>query len=253
MTVKAIIFDAYGTLYDVQSVAAVTEAAFPGHGEYITQVWRMKQLEYTWLRSLMGRYRDFHAVTRESLGYTLNTLGLTADEALFNRIVGAYDTLEPYPEATRALEALAPYRLAILSNGSPEMLAALVRNSGLDRYLEAVISVDAKHVYKPDSRAYELVQERLGVAPEEVVFVSSNGFDVAGARSFGFRVARIERVTAAALCRELTSGAPIGPATMFRALRTQSEALGLAADAVIDELTQLPGLISTFAGTRGMA
>ncbi len=121
--------------------------------------------------------------------------------------------MAPYPEAKAALGRLANYRLAILSNGSPDMLDALVRNSGLDRYLEAVISVDAKKVYKPDPRAYELVQERLGVRPEEVVFVSSNGFDVAGAKSFGFKVARIERVTSADLQQELASGAPIGPAT----------------------------------------
>jgi 2-haloacid dehalogenase len=245
MTIKAIVFDAYGTLYDVQSVASVTDAAFPGQGEYITQVWRLKQLEYTWLRSLMGRYEDFRAVTREALNYTLGTLGLDADPVLFDRIVDAYNTLSAYPEAAEALSGLAEYRLAILSNGSPDMLDALVRNSGLDRYLEAVISVDAKKAYKPDPRAYELIQERLGVRPEEVVFVSSNGFDVAGARSFGFKVARIERVTPAILRQELVRGAPIGPATMFRALRMQTEALGFAPDAVVDSLLALPGLIAS--------
>jgi 2-haloacid dehalogenase len=243
MTIKAIVFDAYGTLYDVQSVAGVTDTAFPGHGAYITQVWRLKQLEYTWLRSLMGRYEDFRAVTRDSLGYTLGTLGLTADAALFSRIVDAYNTLAPYPEAAQALGKLASYRLAILSNGSPDMLDALVRNSGLDRHLEAVISVDAKKAYKPDPRAYELIQERLGVRPDEVVFVSSNGFDVAGAKSFGFKVVRIERVTPAALREDLASGAPIEPATMFRALRMQTEALGFTPDAVVGSLLALPELI----------
>jgi 2-haloacid dehalogenase len=240
MTIQAIVFDAYGTLYDVQSVAGVTDAAFPGHGAYITQVWRLKQLEYTWLRSLMGRYEDFRAVTRDSLSYTLGTLGLTADAALFGRIVDAYNTLAPYAEAAQALGELAKYRLAILSNGSPDMLDALVRNSGLDRYLKAVISVDAKKAYKPDPRTYELIQERLGVRPDEVVFVSSNGFDVAGAKSFGFKVIRIERVTPAALHEDLASGAPIGPATMFRALRMQTEALGFTPDAVLGSLLALP-------------
>jgi 2-haloacid dehalogenase len=243
MAIKAIVFDAYGTLYDVQSVAGVTDAAFPGHGAYITQVWRLKQLEYTWLRSLMGRYEDFRAVTRDSLSYTLGTLGLTADAALFGRIVDAYNALAPYTEATQALGGLAKYRLAILSNGSPDMLDALVRNSGLDRYLEAVISVDAKKAYKPDPRAYELVQERLGVRPDEVVFVSSNGFDVAGAKSFGFKVVRIERVTPASLREDLEGGASIGPATMFRALRTQTERLGFTPDAVVDSLLALPDLM----------
>jgi len=248
MAIKAIVFDAYGTLYDVQSVARATEQAFPGRGDYITQVWRLKQLEYTWLRSVMGRYQDFRAVTRESLQYTLGTLGVEANATVFDRIVDAYNTLSPYPEAEQALGALSHYRLAILSNGSPDMLDALVRHSGFDRYLEAVISVDAKQVFKPDPRAYELVQERLGVRPEEVVFVSSNGFDVAGAKSFGFNVARIERVSPDALRQELTSGAPIGPATMFRALRMQTEALGFRPDAVVGSLLALPALAGSIAG-----
>ncbi len=245
MTIKAFVLDAYGTLYDVQSVSRVIDAAFPAHGEYITQVWRLKQLEYSWLRSLMGRYEDFLTVSRESLEYTLATLGLSADEALIVRLIDAYDNLSPFPEAKAALADLKDYRLAILSNGSPAMLDALVRNTGLDENLEAVISVDAKKVFKPDPRAYELIQERLNVRPEEVVFVSSNGFDIAGARGFGFKVARIERVTPAALRTELTSGAPIGPSAMFRALRMQTEALGLAPHAVVDSLMALPSLVST--------
>lgn len=242
MTIKAFVFDAYGTLYDVQSVSRVIDAAFPEHGEYITQVWRLKQLEYSWLRSLMGRYEDFLTVSRESLSYTLGTLGLAADDTLLGRLVDAYDNLSPYPEAKEALAGLKDYRRAILSNGSPGMLDALVRNTGLDFYLDAVISVDASKVFKPDPRAYELVQARLGVRPEEVVFVSSNGFDVAGARSFGFKVARIERLTSASLRAELLGDAPIGPAAMFRALRMQTEALGLPAHAVVDSLLALPGL-----------
>jgi len=248
MAIKAFVFDAYGTLYDVQSVGAATEAAFPGHGDYITQVWRLKQLEYTWLRSLMRRYEDFRTVTRDSLGYTLGTIGLTADAALLDRIVDAYNRLAPYPEAAEALASLGGFRLAILSNGSPDMLDALVRNSGFDRYLEAVISVDAKRAYKPDPRAYALVRERLGVEPREVVFVSSNGFDVAGASSFGFKVVRIERVTPDALRQELSRGEPVGAAAMFRALRTQSEVLGLGPDAVVSSLRALPGLVEALAG-----
>jgi 2-haloacid dehalogenase len=246
MTIKAVVFDAYGTLYDVHSVTDVIDTAFPGHGEYITQVWRLKQLEYTWLRSLMDCYEDFLAVTRDSLTYTLGTLGLTADEALFDRIIEAYDTLSPYPEAAEALGALKPgHQLAILSNGSPAMLEALARNSGLDQYLEAVISVDVRKTFKPDPRAYELVEARLGCRPQEVAFVSSNGFDIAGARSFGFRVVRIERVTPAALRSELTSGRPIGPAALFRALRTQTEVLGFEPHAVVSSLLALPEVVES--------
>lgn len=245
MTIQAVVFDAYGTLYDVQSVAAATEAAFPGHGDTITQIWRLKQLEYSWLRSLMGHYVDFRAVTRDSLRYTIGILGLDAEPAVVERVVASYDTLSPYPDAAEALGHLAGYRRAILSNGSAEMLDALVRNTGLDRCLEAVISVDARNVYKPDRRAYELVQDRLGVSPDQVVFVSSNGFDVAGARHFGFNVVRIERVTPAVLRQELAGGA-IGPAAMFRALRSQVEMLGLTPDAVADSLLALPDLVKGF-------
>src|ERR1700684_202770 len=109
MTIKAFVFDAYGTLYDVGSISRAVDAAFPGHGEYITQVWRLKQLEYTWLRALMGRYEDFLAVTRSSLSYTLGTIGQHADAALFDRIVEAYNTLSPYPEAAEALGGLSKY------------------------------------------------------------------------------------------------------------------------------------------------
>lgn len=242
MGTNVIVFDAYGTLYDVQSVSHAVERAFPAHADTITQIWRIKQLEYSWLRSMMGRYEDFRQVTQESLAYTLGVLGLDPDPTVIDTLVDAYDHLSPYPEAIQALTALKQYRLAILSNGSPAMLDALVHNSGLDGHLHAVISVDPKRAFKPDPRAYELIQERLGVRPSEVLFVTSNGFDVIGAKSFGFRVARIERVTPAALAVELTGG-NIGPAAMFRALRTQAEAVGYQPDAVVHSLLDLPGLL----------
>lgn len=245
MPIKAFVFDAYGTLYDVQSVAGVTDAAFPGHGDYITQAWRMKQLEYTWLRSLMGAYEDFWSVTRSSLAYTLKTLGLEASPELFERLADAYNNLKPYPDARAALESLAAYDRAILSNGSPAMLTALVANSGFGDLLKAVLSVDAKGVFKPDPRSYELVEERLGVRRDEVVFVSSNGFDVVGAKSFGFKVARIERVPPDALRDELNAPGTIGPRTMFKALRMQVEALDFDADWTVSSLSDLPNLIET--------
>ena len=137
MKIKAIVFDAYGTLYDVQSVADVTEEAFPGYGEIITQIWRIKQLEYSWLRSLMRRYQDFAVVTRNSLAYTLRCLGLQYDEETFAAIIDKYRHLDLYHDARIALDALKGRKLAILSNGSPEMLNALVKNSGLDEVLDA--------------------------------------------------------------------------------------------------------------------
>src|ERR1044071_3688458 len=118
MTIKAVVFDAYGTLYDVQSVAEITEDAFPGYGEIITQVWRIKQLEYTWLRSLMRRYQDFSDITRDSLAYTLRVMGLSYEGGAFERIIDKYLHLDLYADATAALAALKPRKLAILSNGS---------------------------------------------------------------------------------------------------------------------------------------
>lgn len=245
---KAFVFDAYGTLFDVQSVADATEAAFPGHGEMITQIWRMKQLEYSWLRSMMGAYEDFWAVTRQSLAFTLDVLGLEARPALLDEIAETYNRLTPYPEAESALAALSGYRRAILSNGSPAMLETLVGTSPLAPHIGAVLSVDATGAYKPDPRAYGLVEERLGVKPSEVVFVSSNGFDIAGAKKFGFRVARIARVPAAAVRAEIAAAAGAGvlrPVTFYKALRTQLEGLGFAPDfevASLSELAHLPGV-----------
>lgn len=242
--IKAFVFDAYGTLYDVQSVADVTDAAYPGYGDYITQVWRMKQLEYSWLRSMMGTYQDFWAVTLESLDYTLKTLGLAPSQALFDDIASAYNRLAPYADAQLALRKLSGHRLAILSNGSPGMLSALTRHSGFDRHLERVISVDAKRIFKPDPQAYALVEEELKLPRDEVMFVSSNGFDVCGAKNYGFRVARIERVPPSSLAEEIAAANIIEPRTMFKALRLQSETNGPLPDFKISSLLELSELVA---------
>lgn len=239
MAIKALVFDAYGTLFDVQSVAGITEAAFPGHGDVITQIWRLKQLEYTWLRSLMGRYEDFWTVTCDSLTYTLGTLGLAATPELIAGIAEAYDGLALYPEALPALEQLAPLRRAIFSNGSPAMLERLVAQAGIGHLLEAVISVDEVGAYKPDPRGYVHVEKRLGLKRDEILFVSSNGFDIAGAKAHGFTVARIERIAAATLRSELASTDAIDAKLMFKALRMQPEHLGFGADITIAALTDL--------------
>jgi len=243
MTIKAVVFDAYGTLYDIQSVASVTECAFPGYGELITQIWRMKQLEYTWLRSLMDRYQDFSAITREALGYTLGALGLTADTATFAAIMDKYLHLDPYPDARATLEALRGRKLAILSNGSSDILDPLVQNSGFDGLLDATLSVDAVGVFKPGPKAYALVEQRLGVRPAEVAFVSSNPFDASGAKSFGFRVAWIERVTATALADEIRKDPVAGPLTMFKATRLRPDPFGFDPDWTINSLSELPALL----------
>jgi 2-haloacid dehalogenase len=243
VTIKAVVFDAYGTLYDIQSVAAVTEQAFPGYGDIITQIWRIKQLEYTWMRSLMRRYEDFSVVTRESLAYTLRVLGLKYDAAAFDRIMDKYLHLDLYPDAPGTLAALKGKKLAILSNGSSDMLNALVRNTGLDRVLEATISVDRKRTFKPAPDAYTLIEEVLGTRPGEVLFVSSNPWDACGAKSFGLNVAWIERVTPQAMAEACVKSDVVPPLTMFKALRTQMDELGVTPDHRIRTLSELPSLI----------
>jgi 2-haloacid dehalogenase len=245
MTIKAIVFDAYGTLYDVQSVAEVTEDAFPGYGEIITQIWRIKQLEYSWLRSLMRRYQDFSVVTRDSLAYTLRSLGLQYDAGTFDRIIDKYLDLDLYPDALASLEAMRDRKLAILSNGSPDMLNALVRNSGLDRVLDATISVDAKTIFKPSPEAYTLIEEVLSVPPSDVLFISSNPWDVCGAKAFGLNVAWIERVTPQAMALACVESETLPPLTMFKVLRTQMDELGVEPDYRIHGLSELPALVSS--------
>lgn len=244
MTIKAVVFDAYGTLYDVQSVAAVTDTAFPGYGELISQIWRLKQLEYTWLRSLMGRYEDFSVITRDSLSFTLKTLGLTFDAAIFERIMDKYVHLDLYPDAKQTLAALKGRKLAILSNGSTDMLNALVRNSGLDAILDATISIDSTRIFKPSPRTYELIEAHLGVRPQEVLFVSSNPFDACGAKSFGLNVAWIERVTPQAMAAELAKADLVRPLSMFKAIRMQMDEYGLEPDYRIGALADLPKLMA---------
>ena len=243
MTFKAVVFDAYGTLYDIQSVAAVTEEAFPGCGDIITQVWRIKQLEYTWLRSLMRRYEDFSVITRESLAYAIRVLGLKHDAATFERIMDKYLHLDLYPDAKPTLAALKGRKLAILSNGSSDMLNTLVENSGLDRVLDATISIDSQRIFKPAPDAYTLIEARLGVRPAEVLFVSSNPWDACGAKAFGLNVAWIERVTPEAMALACVKSDVVAPLTLFKALRTQMDELGLTPDHRIHALSELLNLV----------
>jgi 2-haloacid dehalogenase len=244
VTIKAVVFDAYGTLYDIQSVADVTEQAFPGYGDMITQIWRIKQLEYSWLRSLMQRYQEFSVVTRDSLAYTLRALGLTYDDDAFATIIDKYLHLDLYPDALPALSALKGRKLAILSNGSPDMLNALVANTGLDSILDATISVDAKKSFKPSPSAYTLIESTLGMGPREFLFVSSNPWDACGAKSFGLNVAWIERVTPEAMALACVDNETVTPLTMFKALRTQMDELGVAPDHRIRSLSELPGVVA---------
>lgn len=194
---RAFVFDAYGTLFDVHSVVEAGRA-ITGDPQALSTLWRQKQLEYTWLRSLMERYEDFWVVTGLALRYAMRRLGITATEAQVAALMDAYLALLPFPEVPSALRGLAGTPLAILSNGSPRMLEGAVRSSGLDGVFTHVLSVDAVRVYKPSPRVYELAPLALGVTPGDILFVSSNGWDVAGAAAFGFRTCWCNRANAPA-------------------------------------------------------
>ena len=189
----AIVFDAYGTLYDVHSVVQRCESFFPGAGARLSQLWRTKQLEYTWLRTLMGRYVPFSTITREALAYSCEALSLELGVAQMEALMAEYNMLAPFPDVPAALQAL-KIRKAILSNGSRDMLEPLVRHSGLA--LDAALSVDEVKLFKPAPQVYELAVRRLGVPKERIGFVSSNGWDAMGAKSFGFTVFWINRAGA---------------------------------------------------------
>ena len=192
----ALVFDAYGTLFDVHSVTAAAEAIWPGKGAALSQLWRTKQLEYTWLRSLMGRYEDFSHVTESALRYACAGLKLPLDDAQRAQLLEGYLHLAPFPEVPAALERLRGIRLAILSNGSPAMLEPVVFNAGLHGRITDVLSVDAVKVFKPDPRVYRLAVDRLGVPAKAIGFVSSNCWDAIGAKAFGFRTFWVNRAGA---------------------------------------------------------
>jgi len=213
--VRGYVFDAYGTLFDVHSVVEAGREITPDPVALST-MWRQKQLEYTWLRALMGRYADFWVVTEAALRYTIRGLGLTATEAQVRRLMEAYLSLACFPEVKAALGRLAGRPRAVLSNGAPSMLAAAVAGSGLTPLLEHVISVDRVKTYKPSPLVYALGPDMLGAPAGELLFVSSNGWDVAGAKAFGYQVAWCNR-----------TGAP-------------EEELGVRPDLVIDALDKIP-------------
>jgi 2-haloacid dehalogenase len=214
MTIRGYVFDAYGTLFDVHSVVDAG-AAVTSDPTALSLLWRQKQLEYTWLRSLMGRYEDFWAVTEAALRYAVRRLEIRASDAQLRTLMEAYLRLACFADVRSALTGLRGPR-AILSNGAPTMLEAAVRSSGLAPLLDHVISVDRVRIYKPAAAVYALGPQTLGIPADELLFVSSNAWDVAGAKSFGYRVAWCNRL-----------GAP-------------EEELGVRADHVVRTLTDLP-------------
>ena len=192
--IKACVFDAYGTLFDVHSAVGRHRARLGDQADAVSMLWRGKQLEYTWLRSLMGRHVDFWRVTGDALDYALDAHDIS-DAALRNDLMQAYMGLDAYPEVSEVLRRLkaAGMQTAILSNGSPAMLESAVNAAGIADLLDANLSVEDVGIYKPDPRVYQLAVDRLGVTREQISFQSSNAWDAAGAASFGFRVAWVNR------------------------------------------------------------
>ena len=186
---KACVFDAYGTLFDVHSAVGKHRARLGDVADQVSAVWRTKQLEYTWLRSLMGRHADFWQVTGDALDFAMATLNIR-DAALRERLMQLYLEISAYPEVPSTLQRLqqAGMKLAVLSNGSPAMLSAAVGNARIDRYFDAVLSVEEVGVFKPHPSVYQLAVDRLGVAAGEICFLSSNGWDAFSAKAFGFNV-----------------------------------------------------------------
>jgi len=219
--VQALVFDAYGTLFDTHTVAVKAETLFPGSGDALSRLWRLKQLEYTWLRSLMNRYEDFWRVTEAALDFACQHLHLRCDSAQREAMMQEYLRLEVYPDVKPALAALSAYPLYILSNGSPTMLRPLVDHAGLSTTFSALLSVDQVKMYKPAPPVYQLAVEATGLEKSRIGFVSSNSWDIAGATSFGFRTFWINRAGAI------------------------PDALGVKVGAVLSTLADLPAVSKT--------
>ena len=183
----ACVFDAYGTLFDVTAAARRCRDALAGKADALAQLWRTKQLEYTWLRSLMGRHADFWQLTGEALDFALTALAIK-DASLRARLMELYRDLDAYPDARVVLEALrrAGKPAAILSNGAPDMLRSAVHSAGIAHLLDHILSIEEVGIYKPHPSVYALAETRLALPRHKICFVSSNGWDVAGAASFGF-------------------------------------------------------------------
>jgi 2-haloacid dehalogenase len=175
-------------LFDVHSVLVRAGAGIPGDLEALSRLWRQKQLEFTWLRALMDRYEDFSLITEAALRTALEQLHVQAGEAQVRQLLDSYLTPLVFPDARQALEALRDFPRAILSNGSPAMLKAAVQGNGLESFFHSVISVDRVKTYKPSPKVYALGPAVLGFAANEILFVSSNPWDAAGAKAFGYRV-----------------------------------------------------------------
>ena len=218
--IEACVFDAYGTLFDVSSAVASLQAKVgPQYGE-VSAAWRVRQLEYTWLRSLMKSHVDFWTVTSDALSVTLREFSID-DSSLHDELMQAYLRLSPFNEVSGVLHRLkqAGMRTAILTNGSPAMIEAAVENADISSVIDHQLSVETVGVFKPDARVYQLAVDSLGISAENIAFMSSNAWDAAGAAHFGFNVAWVNRYS------QPSEGLPGTPGAM------------------LSDLSELPGLL----------
>ncbi|MFZ2649066.1 MAG: haloacid dehalogenase type II [Burkholderiaceae bacterium] len=195
---RAVLFDAYGTLFDVYSVGALAERLFPGFGERLSLLWRDKQIEYTRLRSMSGHYRPFWDITRDALRFAALRHGLALDAGREEHLMGQYRQLDPFPENRDVLATLAQQgvRAGILSNGDPDMLEAAVAHAGFAAWLNPVLSVQDTGRFKTDPATYALGCAALGLPAADILFVSSNGWDAIGATWFGYTTLWVNRAAA---------------------------------------------------------
>ena len=221
-SLQAIAFDAYGTLFDVASVTSLCEQLFPGNGPALAQLWRAKQLHYSLLRSLMGRFKDFWQLTNDGLVYAATSLHLDLTGDKRDQLMDAYLRLAVFSDVKPGLEALRKkgMRLVILSNGSPTMLQAAVTHAGLGQAFEHIISVNSAKIFKPSRRVYRLISQTLNMRANKIGFVSSNSWDVSGAGAAGLYTFWIQR----------SPGEP-------------QEELGFPPRRVVGTITELAGLV----------
>jgi 2-haloacid dehalogenase len=220
--IRACVFDAYGTLFDVNSAAERTQDALHDKWQQLAEVWRAKQLQYTWLRSLTGKYVDFWQLTGDALEFALDTLKLPNGQ-LRDHLMGLYLRLSAYPEVENTLRHLKAggLKCAILSNGSPTMLSAAVESAGIADLLDAVLSVEEVKLYKPHPAVYQLAVDRLSLTPSAICYVSSNGWDAHSAKAFGFHVIWCNRSS------QVSERIPATPDAEIRVLSDLLEIIGV--------------------------
>ena len=191
--VKAIIFDAYGTLFDVNSAAEKCKDKIGDKWESFANYWRTTQLEYTWLRSLMGRHKDFWQITQDSLDKSMKAFRI--DSSMRNELLNLYKVLSPFKEVPETLRFLKEkkYKLAILSNGTPQLLNELVKNNKLENFFDEVFSVEHVGIYKPESKVYDIPIKKYQIEKNEVAFLSSNTWDVSGGGNYGYKAIWVNR------------------------------------------------------------